>query len=285
MYNLNLYLSSMALRGQRVKEFCSNNQWSWVQNVELSAGPIEADIMKTLRHLKKNKIKFLLHNYFPVPIQPFVVNLCSVNDHIYSRSKNLIINAVKLSQLFGLKNYTFHSGFFIDPHPSDLGKIFNGKLINKDLGTKRFLDAVSEIRDIANKLNVSISIENNVLTKKMLAKFDKDVLMCTSIENTDILFSMLPRDVKLLVDLGHLKVSSNTLDFSIDKFMNKFCDRINALHLSDNDGHEDQNKVFAQTSWIYNYYDLKPDFISLEVIDTDKSAIEKCYYEVGECFQ
>ena len=46
----------------------------------------------------------------------------------------------------------------------------------------------------------------------------------------------VPNNVKMLVDLAHLKVSSNSLNFDAIEFLSK-CDLwISAYHLSDNDG-------------------------------------------------
>ena len=50
-------------------------------------------------------------------------------------------------------------------------------------------------------------------------------------------------NLKLLIDLGHLAISSNLLKFDkdefLDKVINKYGDRIFEIHISENDGIKD----------------------------------------------
>ena len=108
--------------------------------------------------------------------------------------------------------------------------------------------------------------------------------MCTSIENTRSMLSLVPPDVKLLLDLGHLKVNSNTLGYSIDEYISTYSNEIAGLHLSDNDGCADQNRVFYKSSWIFNYVDLNPNFVSTEVYDDNLTDVRRCFEQVRGIF-
>ena len=62
--------------------------------------------------------------------------------------------------------------------------------------------------------------------------------MCDSIECKKII-TKTPKNVKLLVDVAHLKVSAKSLKFDTEKFFNDCNDLIGGYHLSDNDGLSD----------------------------------------------
>ena len=53
-----------------------------IDTIELSGGIHSANVIKNLNKLK-NKAKFQIHNYFPPPKIPFVLNLASEDKEIY----------------------------------------------------------------------------------------------------------------------------------------------------------------------------------------------------------
>ena len=54
--------------------------------------------------------------------------------------------------------------------------------------------------------------------------------------------------------------------------------------MSDNDGCADQNRVFYKSSWIFNYVDLNPNFVSTEVYDDNLTDVRRCFEQVQEFF-
>ena len=65
-------------------------------NIELSSGLYSRNLKTKLSKLKK-KNNFLIHNYFPVPKNPFVLNLASLNKSINKKSFNHVKKAIILS--------------------------------------------------------------------------------------------------------------------------------------------------------------------------------------------
>ena len=100
-----------------------------------------------------------------------------------------------------------------------------------------------------NKIN--IMVENNVVSKKNLLEFEKSpFLMCNPQETYDIMNSS-PENVKLLVDVAHLKVSSKSLNFQPKEFFLKCNYYISVYHLSVNNGFEDTNDKIDEKSWFW----------------------------------
>ena len=73
-----------------------------------------------------------------------------------------------------------------------------------------------------------------------------------------------PKNVNLLLDLGHLKVSSNILNFNKHKVHEESKQWIKAYHLSENNGFEDTNSKIKLNSWFINKL-KKVDSYTLEV--------------------
>ena len=83
-----------------------------------------------------------------------------------------------------------------------------------------------------------------------------------------------PNNVNLLLDVGHLKVSANTLGFNKDKAHEQVKKWIKAYHLSENDGKEDTNSLISNKSWFLQK--LKPvNSYTLEVYNSDINLIKK----------
>ena len=79
--------------------------------------------------------------------------------------------------------------------------------------TDLFLECLNQISKFARDHGVNIMVENNVISKKNLLEFNKNpFLMCDPQETFEIMKNS-PENIKLLVDVAHLKVSSNSLNF------------------------------------------------------------------------
>ena len=91
------------------------------KNIELSGGIFSSKNISNLK-LKKKKVKFQIHNYFPPPKIPFVFNLASQDTLIAKRSFNHVKLALKSCRLLGSNYYSFHAGFLCDIKVSELGK-------------------------------------------------------------------------------------------------------------------------------------------------------------------
>jgi sugar phosphate isomerase/epimerase len=73
------------------------------------------------------------------------------------------------------------------------------------------------------------------------------------------------RNLGLLIDVAHLKVSANTLKFSPVAYLENFHDLVSAYHFSDNFGFEDSNDEITEDAWFWPYINKGLDYYSLEV--------------------
>ena len=119
-------------------------------------------------------------------------------------------------------------------------------------GLDNFLKNVEKVSKYAKKKDVEILLENNVIGRYNFNLFKKNPFLMTDLEDTKLIMNNTPKNVNLLMDLGHLKVSSNTLNFSKQKMHEESKKWIKAYHLSENDGIEDTNSKIRENSWFSN---------------------------------
>ena len=141
---------------------------------------------------------------------------------------------------------------------------------------------ISEMEDIDNKLlskkiffgeaymyrhhpQIKILIENNVITIENYKKFKQNPLLLTHPDEIIKFFKKCDKNVRLLLDVGHLKVSSKTQGFNLSKGHEMLKPYIEGYHLSDNNGLRDSNEEFTKKSWFYNKMKKDVKYISIEV--------------------
>jgi sugar phosphate isomerase/epimerase len=237
-----------------------------VKSIELSGGKY-VQSQKIIKFLKeKHNINFALHNYFPVPKKKFVINLGSFEKKIFKKTFLNIKKSIDISSKLKSKYFGFHAGFLFDPNIKDLGKKFTDvRLQDRKKTINLFLARVNLLAKEAKKKNVKILIENNVITIENFKKFKQDPLLLTHPDEIIKFFKKCDKDVGLLLDVGHLKVSAKTLGFDLLKAHEMLKPYIKGYHLSDNNGLRDSNKEFTKKSWFYNKLKKNVKYISIEV--------------------
>ena len=247
-----------------------------IKDIELSGGKYKPNLIKKIKKFKRLNLK--AHNYFPPPKVPFVLNLASLNKNIFKKSENLILNGIKFSNKIGSGHYSFHAGFLCDITPNDLGKRVKKKRLNpRDVCVELFIQRVKKISKIAKKYGVKLMIENNVITKGNLQVFqDNPFLMSEPVEAKKIM-NLLPKNVGMLLDVAHLKVSANTLGFKKTDMFYKLKRRIYGYHLSENNGKKDSNKPFNKNSWFWKYIPKNSEYVSIEVYNQEPKKLFNLY--------
>ena len=258
-----------------IKKLSKNN----IKNIELSSGLYEKNIFKKLK--KVTNVNLLLHNYFPVPRNPFIINLASNDKKVFGQTLKHIKKAIIYTSNLNLKYFSFHAGFLVDPNVKDFGKTLPKQIVNNRKKTlELFIKRLNIISKYAKKKEVMLLIENNVITKKNLDRFNKNPFLMTKLNDTKKIMTHTDENVRLLIDVAHLKVSSKTLNFDPIKYLSKTNKWIEAYHLSDNNGKADENKNLNSKSWFWKYLNKDAKYCTLELRDLRikniKSQIKLC---------
>ena len=89
-----IYVTTGGYSDKTAAETVSDYLEAGINHIELSAGKYSADIQAELMPFTK-KCNFTVHNYFPVPKEPFVLNLASMNEEIFLKSQSFL-NVAKI---------------------------------------------------------------------------------------------------------------------------------------------------------------------------------------------
>ena len=271
---MTIYISTGGYPNLKAEDVSKSFIEEGIFSIELSGTTYHSDIISNLSKLKE-KVNFQIHNYFPPPKKPFVLNLASEDSEISKMTLSHLYHAIECCKKLNSNFYSFHAGFLCDIKVTEIGKKVKKRFLqNREKSINLFLERVLKISDKAKKEGIKIMIENNVLSKKNKTEFDDNpFLMCNSEECLKIV-NNTPENVKLLVDVAHLKVSSNSLNFDPIEFTKKCEKIIGGYHLSDNNGFSDTNEPFTEKSWFWDNIRSDLDYYSIEVYNQNTHELK-----------
>jgi sugar phosphate isomerase/epimerase len=255
-----IYVSTAALgTANDLWETLSAYRQAGLSAVELGAcRPVQEQGGVLARRLEEEKLELILHNYFPPPAEPFVINLASTDRSIRERSIEHASVALELSARLGAPFYSVHAGFvtdptgvgttsFVLPPPASAREV--------ELAKERFVDALQPLLWQAGKLAVVLIVENNVCSPELRGR----VLAADTRGTLAVLDASPSPFLGLLVDLGHLNVSATTLGFDRIEFIDALAQHVREFHLHDNDGATDTHSPAAPGSWTLDVL-RRPEF-------------------------
>lgn len=241
---------------------------------------------KNYDYLKKYKITYCVHNYFPIPKKSIVVNIASQNKTLRSKSLKHIKKAIKFTKKINARLYTFHPGFLTDPDGSNISKknydfLWNkNKLLtsNYNKSWKLMVSSIKEIVKYAKKNNIKIAIETE-------GSFNsKDHLLMQKPSEYKKFFKIFKKkDIGINLNIGHLNLASKAFKFNKFKFVKNVSGRVVAMELSHNYGKNDDHLPIKKNAWYWKII-KNPKFKNipkvLEFRNTDISKVKSVYKSV-----
>lgn len=288
-----LYISSSCFKINKKLDFFLNYcQENNINNIELSGvHPYEKinNIIKIINKYKK-KLNLIFHNYFPAPKKAIAMNFISKKKNINFNSEKIIKNSILIASKCDVKIYGFHPGYVRDATIKKNGFFnFTGKSFSINEGQKKFITKFKYFyeKNIYKNKKILIGLENLFPQNNG----DRNSIMCTFEEVNEIFSNIKYKNVFLLLDLGHLGISSNILNFDRFKFLEniakKFADRLMEVHLSENDDHNDTHDRIKKNSWQIDaikilrkinkkiIFTLESRNLDIKQIKEDKKFLEK----------
>jgi len=271
---MQLYVSTSGHKGDAIRQAARLSERGF-KSLELSGGTHSSNLINDLESLKQKVENLLIHNYFPPPAIPFVMNLASNSQEIFELSLELAMRAIDFSSKIGSAYYGVHAGFLFDPNIEDLGKVISRtELMDREVGMERFTTSIKYLADFANKRNVKLLVENNVLSQANLESFEVNPFLLVDPEEILHFFENVDKNVGLLLDLGHLNVSARSLQLQNIECLEKVSKYVCGYHFSDNNGQEDQHLELQCTTWFLPHIDKNVEFGTLEIHSQDFNQIE-----------
>ena len=161
---MSIYISTSCVKSRQIKDSIKLLAEIGFKNIELSGGTRFYDGFKEdLIYLKeKYNLNYMLHNYFPPPENPFVINLASENDKVYEQSIAHCIDAINLTKEFQCNRFSVHAGFLMDIKTRKLEKLSLSSLTKREIALERFESAWKILCNHAEEVN--LYLENNVFS-------------------------------------------------------------------------------------------------------------------------
>jgi sugar phosphate isomerase/epimerase len=253
-----IWFSSGAFHSHNVGGVLAEASVLGIEGIELGSGlRCSSQEMLSLRTaVKKHNKRFLVHNYFPAPSNSFVLNIASLDEHNLHRSLEMVRCGLTIAADLNSPFYSVHAGFAAPLRAEDLGKPVEQAIhltcndIRREQAYLAMVKHVKHLAHFAERLGLSLLIENNVISPVFLAHLPINPLLLTESNEIIQFFKDLDCDnVGLLLDVAHAKVSANALNFDLNSFVEDVAPYVQCVHLSDNKGQQDTNDPFTSNSW------------------------------------
>lgn len=269
-----IYVSSSCLKNNNITEIICQLADRGIQNIELSGGTDYYDGMEhDLKRLKeKYQLNYVCHAYFPPPRKPFVVNLASCNDVLYRKSIEHYDNCIELLKKIDCNVLSVHAGFLLEIDKDEIGrKLCNTVIYDKEEAYSRFCSAYERLSRKCKEQNIRLYLENNVLSRENYQGFEyQNYFMMTDYES--IMYMKEQIDFELLLDLGHLRVSADTLGLDYKQECSKLKKYVRWIHISENNGIYDEHKPLRKDSIILKeFHDIVYSGINVTLETTGKT--------------
>ena len=251
-----IFITSSSIKSDSILESVNELASLGISNIELSGGTrYNGSPIKDLKKLENDlSLNFLIHNYFPPSEKDFVLNIASQDDSEREKSIDFAKTSIHAATQLGISFYAMHAGYLINMKPPKLKDdhfvIVQSKMMDREEGEKRMFDSFVQINDFAREKNVRVALENLF----PIESFPE----CSLLTKPDDIFKFLDRfdddeNIGLLLDLGHLLISSNYFGFDKDQFLNmlfeSYGNKVFAIHISGNDGKMDLHCQLNKDSW------------------------------------
>lgn len=270
-----IFVSTSCLKGtRRLDEILEIYAGHGIKNIELGSGLEYVEDVGGLLGRYHDDMNFIVHNYFPPAEEPFIMNLASQDETIRRSSLIICKNAIELCHTFGYGLYSFHPGFRVNRSLELSFDMTSASVVSYHAAFENFSRSIEEIIAYAKKRKIDIAIEN--------LEHKNEAYMMTGPEEFEIFLDIFP-DVGVLLDLGHLKIASKKLNFSMDEFIKTVDENIFGVHIHENDGVSDLH-LEPKNSEILKYLDyVDCGRVILESRDLDIEQII-CNFEVLEAY-
>jgi sugar phosphate isomerase/epimerase len=249
------YVSTACVPGryERLEDQLRDYRAHGLHQIEVGwcAPPTSPSLVETLAGASHDTV--LIHNYFPPPAEPFVLNLASQDDGVRARSLAMAQQALATSAAVGAPFYSVHAGFAGEFSPAALGgTLERHRVAPRDQALDTFATSIRTLCAEAASHDIGLLIEPNVVEERNLVSGDNQLLLLAEASEIDEFMRTIDHAaLGLLLDTGHLNVSARTLGFVREEFVEAVGGYVRAFHIHDNDGRTDQHQPVTDESWIW----------------------------------
>lgn len=250
--------------------------------IELSGGSrYQCDSLDLLKEAQdKSGIEFLLHSYFPPPNSDFVLNFADSS----LETRDFISESIRYVRELKVPYFSVHAGY-------KQSFIFENELLINGKNHFSLKDIATNIKWFSQTFpEIPLALENLYPNNR-----NPDSCFATSVNEIELILNF-DDNLLFLLDLGHLKISANLLDFdfndAVDYLFSKYSHRIVELHLSENDSVYDDHNSITEHSRQFNVLQKYKEIIlnnsinlTIEARGKDLALLQESYNLVRSIFK
>lgn len=212
------------------------------------------------------------------------MNLGSLKDSVAMYTVDYYNKALRNCRLLQVNHYGIHAGFYRDIPVERLNKPIKSATLSKTTAClNMFYRRYRDLEKQAKEKNIQLYIENNVLSEDNRCVFYPRVPFM--LLHAGDYFAMKEEiNAPLLLDIAHLKVTAQSLGLDFVRQLHELWPHAPYIHLSDNDGINDQNLGLSRNSRLYDILKDLPwqgKMVTLE-ISGDMETVKQSRHIVEE---
>tara|TARA_B100000029_G_scaffold230656_1_gene228126 strand:- start:48519 stop:49406 length:888 start_codon:yes stop_codon:yes gene_type:complete len=186
----------------------------------------------------KNEVIYTIHQSIWLPSDDFYINIASSDEQIREKSINCIEKNIEFARDIGVKNISFHGGYATNTlsQKQEFAPLDSQDSISYEEAYNNSIDSLNRLIEIANG-DVKLSIENFNFRPERRYLFSR-------VED----FDRIPDKIGVIMNIGHLYYTKMRLkqEDYITKMIDALTDKVNEIHINDNDGSEDLHKLVGK---------------------------------------
>ena len=255
-----IYVSTGAFLSRYVPDVVTMAETLGLTHLELSSGCDSfPDLAALTKILQESSLTFSVHNYFPPPPIPFVLNLGALDPETLASSRDHVRRCIDLTKTLGGSYYSVHSAFALNLSPQLLGRpqaqsefARRSGPLDRDAVRATFVESLKLLCAEAASKGILLIVENNVVSPLQVRANRSDLpLMVDADEIESILDEVAAPNLGLLLDVAHARVAGNALGFDAARLVERLAHHIRLIHISNDDGVEDRNLPVREDSWFW----------------------------------
>lgn len=258
------WVSSSYFNSSKIEDLILKAKNLNIFKIELSAGlNFDNNIKNKIIDYEKQGFEFLIHNYFPQPIEDFVINLGSLDLENQKKTLEHCKSSINLASKLKNKIYTVHSGFAFEMNLNLLGNMTKQKnlILNNSMKIDKSLENMitnsNKLLNYADSLGVSVYFENNMIPDINYQNVNQIPYHLIEPNGIKEFFNSLDyKNTGLILDVAHAKIVSKILNFNPQSYFD--LQTIKLLQLSEPHGYEDTSNIFNKNSWFYENLNQYP---------------------------
>jgi sugar phosphate isomerase/epimerase len=240
--------------------------------VEISSGHPAADgsVEATIKYRDDHGASILLHNFAPPEPGDLLINLAEADSTKRQEVIDFIKSRIDLTKTLGSDYYSFHGGYRVS-YRFGVRDYSESERMTHDKAMGIFMTALEEVVEYANAQQVHIGVENHVVAPASNAQN----LITYGQADFEEIFNQISSDyLHLHLDVGHIKVTSQSLGYEPTEFISAFNEKIMTAHLHDNSGENDEHEPFLAKAWFLDQLNGLPN-LKYACLETKTSGDSK----------